>query len=443
MAVCPAWKQGDRTSNAPGETAKMVGKMTDDTARDAQAATPARAGGGLPSGWLGVLAIAVMVCGPAMTGMMLTIVLPILPNIARDIAGGRDVLIAMPTSGIVVGGIVAGILLSRIPARSLMLWMTVAYGVIGFAGMALQGWELLGSRFLIGIVSTCISAASTTLIGEHIAPDKRPRVLGLQMAGSSLVGIGAMNISASLNDSFGWRASFMLFPIIAAIVFTAGYFLIPVSSRLKTEGAVERSSRSRWRVLADMWPLYLLLLVMHATAYTPNSQAAFVLESDGLTSATGRSHMMSINQAMIVLAAFFYPVTRRMIGSRWIPAFFLTSMATGLILLGLSTNLLVAGIALGFLGLANGTFFPHQSNLVLTRAAPAIRGAAVGLMSSTQFFADSINPFLYRPLVERVGLHTAIVSVGLLVAAGVLAALVYGARASDAPLPEGAKSFGH
>jgi MFS family permease len=396
-----------------------------------------------PRGWLAVLATATMVCGPAMVGMMLTIVLPILPNIAKDVSGGRDILIAMPTTGIVVGGIAAGFLLSRIPARALMLAMTVAFGVIGFAGMALKGWELLGSRFLMGVVATCISAASTTLIGEHIPPEKRSRVLGLQMAFSSLAGIAAMNISAMLNDSFGWRASFALFPIIAAIVFTAGFWLIPVSPRLKSSVAVERGAKPAWRLLVDMWPLYLLLLLMHATAYTPNSQAPFVLESDGVVAAAEKARIMSINQAMIVLAAFCYPITRARLGSRWIPAFFLTSMAIGLILLGLSNSLLVAGLGLAFLGLANGTFFPHQANLVLARAAPSIRGAAVGLMSSTQFLADSINPFLYRPAVAAIGLHNAITAVGFIVAGGVLCALVYGARATEISLPAGAKSFGH
>jgi hypothetical protein len=164
----------------------------------------------------------------------------------------------------------------------------------------------------------------------------------------------------------------------------------------------------------------------------------------GVTSAATRAHLQSINQAMIVLSAFAYPVTRSVLGTRWIPAFFLTMAASGLVLLGLSQNLTEIGIALAMLGVGSGTLFPHQSNLILARAPGEVRGRAVGLMVSNQFLADTINPWVYPPLAVAVGgLPNAIVSVGLACAVGVVFALGYGARSTNTPLPDGAKSFGH
>jgi hypothetical protein len=192
-----------------------------------------------------------------------------------------------------------------------------------------------------------------------------------------------------------------------------------------------------------MWPLYLVLLLLHATAYTSNSQSSFVLADDGVTSASVRAQMLSVGHLMIVTAAVCYPFTRRLLGSRWIPAFFLALMTSGLILLGLSRDLLLAGVALGLLGFGNGTLFPHQSNLVLARAAPEYRGRAVGLMVSNQFLADSINPFFFPPLIAAVGLRYAIVTIGLLAATGLMGALLYGSRTTNLPLPAAAKGFGH
>jgi hypothetical protein len=118
--------------------------------------------------------------------------------------------------------------------------------------------------------------------------------------------------------------------------------------------------------------------------------------------------------------------------------------ASGLVLLGLSQNLTEIGIALAMLGVGSGTLFPHQSNLILGRATPEIRGRAVGLMVSNQFLADTINPWVYPPLAGAVGgLPNAIVAVGLACAVGVVFALGYGARSTNTPLPDGAKSFGH
>ena len=398
----------------------------------------------LPKGWLGILTIVVMVCGPSMVGMMLTICLPILPNMVDAVAGNKAALIAMPTGGIVVGGIIAGFLLSRMPARTLMLIAIALFGVIGALGFVLQGWPLLTSRFLIGIVATWVSASSTTLIGEHIPLRIRSLVLGCQMAGSSLVGIVAMNASASISDAFGWHASFALFPLIAVILLVPGAFLIPASRKITVPATAEKIGRTGWQLIFDLWPVYLFLLVMNATVYTSNSQTPFILADQGVKSAAIRAHLQSINQTLIVLSAFAYPLTRRFLGSRWIPAFFLAMAGTGLVLLGSAHSLLQVGIALAFTGIGSGTLFPHQSNLILSRAPPEIRGRAVGLMVSNQFLADTINPYAYTHLATAVGgLPNAIVSVGLACGMGVLAALVYGARTSNVSLTPEAKGYGH
>jgi MFS family permease len=325
-----------------------------------------------------------------------------------------------------------------------MLSMIGVFGLIGMAGMVLHGWPLLISRFLTGVVATCVSASSTTLVGEHIALSRRPLVLGLQMAGSSLAGIVAMNISGLLSDSFGWQASFALFPAIAVLLLVPGSLLIPRSRTVPTAALAQPGVKSGWRLLRDMWPLYLFLLAMHATVYTSNSQTPFLLAAQGVKSAAVRAQVQSINQTMIVLAAFAYPLTRRFLGTRWIPAFFLTLAAAGLATLGLSHGLVQVGVALALMGTASGTLFPHQSNLILARAAPEIRGRAVGLMVSTQFLADSINPWVYPPLADAVGgLPNALIAVGIVCALGVVAALAYGARATNIAVPDGARSYGH
>ena len=85
-----------------------------------------------------------------------------------------------------------------------------------------------------------------------------------------------------------------------------------------------------------------------------------------------------------------------------------------------------------------------MSCLILARAAPEIRGRAVGLMVSNQFLADTINPWVYPPLATAVGgLPNAITAVGLACAVGVIAALGYGARTSNVPLTAEAKGYGH
>lgn len=401
----------------------------------------------LPPGLKGVLVATVIACGPAMAGMMLTILLPILPEIAKEVQGGRDALVAMPTVGIVVGGLVAGWMIERWTARRAILAMFVAYGVIGTAGMAIDGMALLASRFMMGIVSTIITAASITLIGDFIHLEKRPRVLGLQMAGGSLAGIIAMNASAWINDSYGWRAAFLLFALIAVLFFVVGFLGLPRTVPVRAarpSPAVAAKGPSALSVLAALWPLYLVLFALHMLAYSNNAQTPFLLSEIGAGTASMRATMISVGHAMIVVASFCYPYTRRFLGSRWVPAFFLTAMTSGFLLLGTSTNLYLSGFALMLLGVCNGTFFPHQSNLILARAPAEMRGRAAGLMVSNQFLANSINPFLFIPVIAAAGgVQNAIVLVGMVAAASLVIALIYGSRTANDALPEGAKSFGH
>ena len=53
---------------------------------------------------------------------------------------------------------------------------------------------------------------------------------------------------------------------------------------------------------------------------------------------------------------------------------------------------------------------------VMASAHPAVRGRAVGLLSSNQFFADSINPFILAPLIAAVGRFESLANVRELMA---------------------------
>ncbi|MFZ2982090.1 MAG: hypothetical protein WA085_13745, partial [Sphingobium sp.] len=77
--------------------------------------------------------------------------------------------------------------------------------------------------------------------------------------------------------------------------------------------------------------------------------------------------------------------------------------------------------------------FPYQSSLLLQRASGAVRGQAAGLMVSSQFLADAVNPIVLGPLVLTIGLRNTIAVVGALSLLGFMAALVVGARTTEAP----------
>jgi predicted MFS family arabinose efflux permease len=402
---------------------------------------------GTPRSFRRSLGTAVLAIGSFLVGAMLTIMIPILPNVAKELTGGTNtlgsqMLIAAPMLGLVIGGLLATMVFARIAPRTVFLGSLVLYGAVGLIGYVADLPTLIASRVLIGAISALIGAASTALVGERVAPENRPRVLGFAVACSSALGIIAMIVSGRVADHAGWRSSFLVFPVLAALVFVVA---ATCSSPSKARTAMEGPKPGyNWSGLIALWPIFLFVLVINITAFTTNSQQGFLLAEDGVTAAGTRAMFGGINQAMLVVAAFSFPLVRRLIGFRLIPALILLVMGTGLTLLGTSHGLAGVGFALGVLGIGNGLLFPFQSSIMLQRAAPNVRGQAAGLMVSCQFIADALNPFALAPAIQLIGLRNTIALVGVMALIGCAAAVVIGVRvlSNAEPPKEGQLSHG-
>lgn len=387
-----------------------------------------------------IIGLAILSLGSFLVGAMLTVVIPVLPNIAREMGGGDvavavQMLIAMPMLGLVLGGFGAGFLFRRFQPRTVFLGGLVAYGLIGVAGFGLSLPLLIGSRLLIGIVAAVIAAASTALVGERVPERLRPRVLGWSVAGAAALGILAMIASGRIADAYGWRTSFLLFPVIAGLMFA----LVATCSSPSAATIRETTAGARdWRGLAALWPVFVFVVLVNMTAFTTNSQSSFLLAEIGVDSAQGRAQMMGINQALIFATAILFPVARRLIGMGMLPFAILGIIGGGLLLFARAHDMATAAIGLALLGIGNGLLFPYQSNLLLQRARPDLRGQAAGLVVSCQFLADAINPLILGPVIILFGLRTAIAWVGILTLAGCALALVAGLRSRAAtPAPAG------
>lgn len=400
---------------------------------DAQDSTPAPDG---PSSLRDIVGMATLSIGSFLVGAMLTIVIPILPNIARDMSGaggaGQDIgmavqlLIAMPMLGLVIGGLGSTLLFRRFHPRTVFLGGLVAWGLVGLAGYGVSLPLLVASRLLIGMVAATIAAASTALIGERVPERLRARVLGLSVAGAAALGIVAMIASGRVADAYGWRSSFLLFPLIAAVM--AVLMLTCTGPSAPRAGIMSGRTGRDWGVLMALWPVFAFVILVNMTAFTTNSQSSFVLADIGIDSAEGRARMMGINQGLIFVTAILFPFARRLVGMAMLPALILAILGVGLLLFAKAGAVPEAAAGLALLGIGNGLLFPYQSSLLLQRAAPGVRGQAAGLVVSCQFLADAINPVVLGPVIVLLGLRTAIAWVGIATLAGCAIALMQGLR---------------
>lgn len=394
------------------------------------------------------LGIAALALGTSLIGIMLTVVIPILPNIAAEAVHGSSgrfsiqLLIAMPMLGLVLGGLLSTVLFARISARTVFLGALLLFAAVGAFGAVADMPMLILSRLVIGMICACLGAASTALIGERVTQKRRARVLGLQTAASSILAIGAMLLSGRIADAAGWRSSFLLFPAIAVVVFLIALFCSSPSP-VRPKVSTLLSKGGNWPAVLRLWPIFLFVVAVNVTAFTTSSQASFVLADEGIASSVGRAQVMSLNQIMIVIAAMSFPLVRNWVGSRFMPALILLVMGAGLVMLGTNSGLTSVALALAVLGTGNGWLFPYQSSLLLQRAPSEVRGQAAGLMVSSQFLADAINPLMLAPIIAAVGLKNTIATIGMIALVGCGCAVMFGIRYLREPEPAVEERLSH
>ncbi len=87
------------------------------------------------------LLLGLMLCGSPLMALIFTVLGPVLPAVAGHFGGERltaQMIMTMPSLGIMVGGPIGGWLVERHGVRRVILWMLVAYALSGCAGFVLD-----------------------------------------------------------------------------------------------------------------------------------------------------------------------------------------------------------------------------------------------------------------------------------------------------------------
>ena len=112
--------------------------------------------------------------------------------------------------------------------------------------------------------------------------------------------------------------------------------------------------------------------------------------------------------------------------------FFIGLMAAGNFIMPMTVNPVLMAIGAAFNGAGGGMANPFFAAVLIERAPVAARGRAIGLLYTTQFFGEFMNPFVVTPLAGPLGIHGAFFAVSALLAAGGVAVAVHRTRQPQA-----------
>ena len=384
------------------------------------------------------MAVIVMLSGGTMLALMVSALAPVMHLVSAHFAGKRDgdlvaqMVVSVPSIGVITGGLVSGWLMRILGSKRLFLFSLAVFGVGGSAGLYLDDvLVLLVARYILGLGIAGIVTAMISLIGENFTAKARARVLGWQSAAGAGSGVAVLYLAGGIGDWGGWRAPFGLY-LLPFLVIVLGAIYLPPSPRGARKTAA--SPPVDWMALVRLWPLYVVMIPMFVAVYMPSIQVSFLLRDDGILGAKVQSYVILTGAAVVALAALSYGwLSRRLTpGQNFLACF--VFQGAGIIIMGLSHGAVGVAAGCGVLGIGTGISNPLISDWIIGRTSLEMRGPAIGLSYTARYLGDFFNPWIMLPLGRALGLHTAFLWVGATFLAGVVVATIW-RQAAGKPAP--------
>lgn len=165
--------------------------------------------------------------------------------------------------------------------RRLVVMLGLAVGLVLHLACAIApNFEtLLAVRGLAGIAGAMSGPAASVAAASLVPPERRGSALAMVSGGMTLAFVVGIPLGSIAGAAFGWRATFVVAAILAAVALVAAFvFLPPVPAPPKRQGGKLD--------LAGIWPLYLTSFLTFAANMTLNLYIAPIVRvGTGVTGA--------------------------------------------------------------------------------------------------------------------------------------------------------------
>jgi MFS family permease len=359
------------------------------------------------------LGVVILAGGPAV-GLAMSIVQPVLPSIAADLAHGPDdeflvkMLMGVMGAAMVLGAALTGFLADRIGLKRIMTANYALYALAGTAGVYLTDLHaLIASRFLLGVAAAGAVTGSIIVINEFVPRGKRANWLGYYNAVAQFSSVLLNPVSGFLGE-LSWHWSFAIYGIAAPFVLVAFFAL---GGKIQPTATLAAVSQPLYR-----WFPYrfaLIGLCIGLIMYIPVVYLPFLLNSLGMTSPAMISLVLTADIIAGSIAAILYGPARRVLSEYGAFVISFACAAFGLAVAALSTSILLVVIGSIFFGIGVAWFLPNLMASVSTRVTPEQQGRAVGLVKGAVYLGSPLAVILAEPAARTYGTPGAIALAGL------------------------------
>jgi MFS family permease len=316
-----------------------------------------------------------------------------------------QLIITLPALFIVIGSPIAGLVVDRFGRKPLLLITAILYGFAGSSGLFLENLPaILVGRAILGLAVAGVMVSATTLIADYYNGPARAAFMGLQSGSMGLGGVVFLTLGGALAQQ-NWHYPFGIYLFAWLIVPLVAFFIVePDRSSSYPSNRSETDLTSQSMPVGVMVIVYGLTTISQIAFYLIPVQLPFYL--DVLVRATPSQSGMAI--ALCTLFAAIASVTygklkQRMEFVAFLPIIF-GLMGIGYLLIGQSSNWaqVLTGLAISGLGL--GIIMPNMSVWLSSAIPDAMRGRALGGLSTSMFLGQFLSPIVTQPLTKNLGL---------------------------------------
>jgi MFS family permease len=315
-------------------------------------------------------------------------------------------VITLPALFVVIGSPIAGLIVDRFGRKPLLLLTAILYGFAGSSGLYLESLPaILVGRAFLGLAVSGVMVSATTLIADYYIGPARAAFMGLQAGFMGLGGVVFLTLGGALAQQ-NWHYPFGIYLFAWPIAILVLMFISePNRGELAHPNMnVETDPVKQSMPVGVMAIVYGLTTLSQIAFYLIPVQLPFFL--DGLVKALPSQSGMAIAFCTLfsAIASLTYgKLKQRMEFVTFLPIIF-GFMGIGYLLIGQSSNWaqVLTGLAISGMGL--GILMPNMSVWLSSAVPDAMRGRALGGLSTAMFLGQFVSPIVTQPLSKNLGL---------------------------------------
>ncbi|MCI0714274.1 MAG: MFS transporter [Chloroflexi bacterium] len=365
----------------------------------------------------------------SLTVMAGAIISPALPTIEAQFADIANVkllvrlVLTMPALFIALGGPVAGYIADAFGRKRLLVSALLLYAIGGSVGLVANslGVLLVGRAFL-GIAVAGIMTTVTTLIADYYQGAARATFIGFQVAFMGLGGMVFLALGGVLAD-VGWRYPFLVY-LVALVLLPLVIVVLYEPPRRETVLATDAQTVVPLPV-GLMAFIYIFMTMTHLTFYIIPVFLSFHLADLLSASATQAGLSVAWMSLFFSVGSSQYGRVGRRLGFIGTLILALLITGSGYIIITLARDWLLLAVGLVLAGSGFGLVIPNLNVGMANSVPEAVRGRALGGLTTAVFLGQFLAPLAGQPLANIVGETNIYAAAGVFMLAALVGLFVF------------------